>query len=156
MSAYQEVGPCPSKTGVGPIPESGACPAAVATIKRHRRGPNSQEATTLCRRIHSAAEIVCSPFDGCGLSAKMHLTTKQPVSCGCGCQVGLAYDFSRYVGQRSAMKGHIDARDIRNTTSLFFFVASLQLMSNHQNQYQVLSGHPTIFGHVAEAAPRQY
>jgi hypothetical protein len=29
-------------------------------------------------------------------------------------------------------------------------------MSNRQNQYDVLSGHPTIFGHVAEAAARQY
>ena len=42
------------------------------------------------------------------------------------------------------------------TASLFLFVASLQLMSNRQNQYHVLSGHPTIFGHVAEATPRQY
>jgi hypothetical protein len=75
---------------------------------------------------------------------------------------------SRVLGQRSAMKGHIDGEmprfsfSCRRTwepdapASLFFFVASLQLMSNRQDQYDVLSGHPTIFGHVAEAAARQY
>jgi hypothetical protein len=67
--------------------------------------------------------------------------------------------------QRGPLHGHIEVKEwtkpalharLAAIVSLFFFVASLQLMSNRQNQYHLLSGHPTIFGHVAEAAPGQY
>jgi hypothetical protein len=49
----------------------------------------------------------------------------------------------------SAAYGDIIAATVPYVHRLFLLVPSVELMSNRQNQYDILSRHPTIFRHVA-------